>query len=256
MSPWMPRVLQDSDPLAGIDFSARWQSHRGNDVPLGFYSDDAGTIPAVEFDAVAAWRDYGNLRMATQGDPDKRPLLMFDGNGHPYLDFDGIDDVLDVPSGTTSEATALTGVVVFAHTNSPPASGNDCGVLDNWGSGVDEDHLPYTSGIYYHGFGSTERKNGISSAVPVDVPCVAMFTSAAFDWKMYFNGTQVHSTATNGVGVGALPKIGGTNSLRPSGAATTPRFLLGRVYSVLCMKSIATEPEREAINSYLASLVS
>lgn len=245
------------DPLEGIDFSARWQSHRGDDVSYQFYTDVEGTVPAVEWDPVAAWRDglSGGGLMLAQSNPDKRPLLVFDGNGHPCLEFDGIDDVLDVPAATTSGASALTAFASFAHNASPPSSGNASGILDNWGNAADEDHLPYVSNTIYHGFGSTDRRNALSHSETLTVPCVATFISDVGDWRLYLNESLVHLTFINSVGIGTVPKIGGNDGLAPGGAAATlTTYFSGRVYAVSCLKRVATTEERELIISYLAGL--
>lgn len=84
------------DPLAGLPFGLRLQTHNGDNVPLGLWQDVARTIPAVnEFDLVAAWEDVLSESgiVATQADPDKQPTLVFI-NGVPFVEFDGIDDFL------------------------------------------------------------------------------------------------------------------------------------------------------------------
>jgi hypothetical protein len=243
------------DPLEGIALDGRWQSHLGDDVPLRFYTDTLGTVPAVEWDPVASWRD-ANGALCTQGNPDKRPLLMFDENGHPYLDCDGSDDVLGVAPGVTAEASALTTFVLFVQNSAVPSSANASGVLDCWGNdAVSEDHLPWSSGLIYHGCGSTARKGGFTYSESITTPCVATFISGANDWRLYLNEALIHNTGTNDVGIGLAPKVGGNDGLLPGGgAAFNTLFFSGRVYAVLCMKRVATTEERETIVSYLAGL--
>lgn len=86
------------DPLAGITFALRLQTHRGDGVPLGLYQDAACTVPATEDgDPVGGWRDElsGSGLVAEQSVSTKRPTLRFAG-GIPVLEFDGVDDWLDI----------------------------------------------------------------------------------------------------------------------------------------------------------------
>ena len=95
--------VADSDPLAGIDFTIRLQTHNGNNVPLGLYQDVACTVPATQdFDPIAAWRDElsGSGFVVSVPFSDRYPFLFFD-NGIPTVQFDGIDDYLEVDFGTT-----------------------------------------------------------------------------------------------------------------------------------------------------------
>lgn len=86
-----------SDPLAAFDWKLRLQSHRvGSTVPLGYYQDDAATIPATsEFDIFQAWKDElsDSGQVLTQSDPDKSGILGFE-TSTPIGNFDGVDDFL------------------------------------------------------------------------------------------------------------------------------------------------------------------
>lgn len=248
-----------ADPLAGVALDGRWQSHKGNNVPWGFYTDPAGTVPAVEWDAVGSWKDQlsGSGLLITQSNLDKRSMLIFDDNGHPCLELDGVDDVLNVAAAATSGATALTAFVLFSQSAIPPLANNASGILDNWGTASAEDHLPWNSGLIYHGFGSTARKvNGSGFSESMTDPCVATFISGPGDWRLYLNSTLTFSTASNTVGIGAAPKVGGNDGLFPDGTSSgvTTTYGAVRVYAVMCMKRVATTPERELIVSYISSL--
>lgn len=109
------------DPLADIDFALRLQTHRGDGVPLGLYQDTAFTIPATTAgQSIAAWRDElsGSALIATQSVSTKRPTLRFT-NGIPWLEFDGIDDWLDVGvmGGQVLYSTGIKSSVVGAWSN-------------------------------------------------------------------------------------------------------------------------------------------
>lgn len=99
------------DPLAGIGFALRLQTHRGDSVPFGLYQDLACTIPATQdWDTVAAWRDEisGSGLVMVQTDPDMRPYLFFDG-GVPTLRSDGVDDRLGCSLSPTNASMVFCG---------------------------------------------------------------------------------------------------------------------------------------------------
>ena len=57
------------------------------------FTDTSGTIAATYGDPVAYLQDLsGNGNHATQTTLASRPILLQDGSGTPYLDFDGVDD--------------------------------------------------------------------------------------------------------------------------------------------------------------------
>lgn len=91
-------IIGAPDPLAGITFALRLQTHTpGSTTPVGLYKDTACTIPALlAGDSVAAWRDELGTSglVATQSNAVKQPVLAFDDDGFPVLRFDGGDDVL------------------------------------------------------------------------------------------------------------------------------------------------------------------
>ncbi|MBX3740258.1 MAG: hypothetical protein KF712_04660 [Akkermansiaceae bacterium] len=116
----------DPDPLAGLDFSLRLQTHRGDGVPFGLYKDVACTIPAMEDgDSVAAWRDElsGSGLVLEQSIPAKRPTLQF-VSGVPVLEFDGIDDFL-IATGVPT----ISGIISATATGMYRSSAQDNGRL-------------------------------------------------------------------------------------------------------------------------------
>lgn len=100
------------DPIAGLDFSLRLQTHRGDGAPLGLYLDTACTTPATTAgDPIAAWRDElsGSGIVAIQPTSTKRPTLRFT-SGIPWLEFDGVDDLLRIPGNWGGQWSASSGV--------------------------------------------------------------------------------------------------------------------------------------------------
>jgi hypothetical protein len=105
------------DPLAGLPFALRLQTHRGDGIPLGLYQDTACTIPATaDGHPVAAWRDELSASglVAIQSVTTKQPKLQF-VSGKPVLRFDGIDDFLLIASVPT--ISGVVGAVATAFYN-------------------------------------------------------------------------------------------------------------------------------------------
>lgn len=114
------------DPLAGIPFVLRLQTHRGDGVPLGLYQDNDALIPATaDGDPVAVWRDElsGSGIIAVQSVSTKRPVLKFVG-GTPVVRFDGIDDFL------SASAVVPGSVQMVSRADFQPVSTN---VMARWG---------------------------------------------------------------------------------------------------------------------------
>lgn len=115
---WIPVFPEASgDPLAGLTFAIRLQTHSGDNVPLGLWQDTAMTIPALnDFDPIAAWSDElsDSGQVALQSDTNKRPILLF-VDGVPTVDFDGIDDVLV----HTAALSAPCSVYIISKTTDP-----------------------------------------------------------------------------------------------------------------------------------------
>lgn len=105
------------DPLAGIPFSIRLQTHvPGSNTPLGLFQDVACTMPATQDgDPIAAWKDVlsNSGLIATQSDTQKQPILFFD-NGVPSVLFDGVDDFLSGISISPSTTISLFAAVNVA----------------------------------------------------------------------------------------------------------------------------------------------
>jgi hypothetical protein len=99
----------------------RTDSHGGNGlVDHAGVSVGAGVVksPAQVGDAVSLWisRAGQGLR-ANQSAPGKRPLLLTDINGVPYLSFDGVDDLLEINNCAACFGSEATLVAAFSPQN-------------------------------------------------------------------------------------------------------------------------------------------
>ena len=81
----------------------------------GTFKDDAATVAAQPGDPVAAWKNQSGTANATTPEPiaKRRPVLTANiFNGKPALRFDGVDDLMKLPSNVFG--TNDTGITVFA----------------------------------------------------------------------------------------------------------------------------------------------
>lgn len=84
------------------------------------WQDTAGTIPAVPGLPVARIDDKGNLGLhATQSTAANRPTLQRDSLGNYYLQFDGANDALTIPTGMPVPTTGCCAVVAWQHDGYP-----------------------------------------------------------------------------------------------------------------------------------------
>ncbi|MFZ5653163.1 MAG: hypothetical protein ACOY42_02000 [Pseudomonadota bacterium] len=87
------------------------------------WQDTAGTVPAVIGLPVARIDDKGNLALnAMQATAAARPILLRDSGGRYYLQYDGSDDALIIPTGMPVPTTGLFAALAFLPTSLPGPS--------------------------------------------------------------------------------------------------------------------------------------
>jgi hypothetical protein len=190
--------------------------------------------------AVATLQDRsGNARDASQGTAASRPTFTAGSPG--YLEFDGTDDSLTLP--TMAALTAVESFVVFKLGAAVAAT--KAGVYQIGGGGGSNAHLPYLDSLYYDDAGSSTRKDGISVAgVDFTRANVWNVTSAAGAWTGRLNGVVKHGPVANTVAGPAAPTLG-------KAFAT---FLQGRVYALLIYSAALSAPNRATTLLYLQDL--
>lgn len=224
-------INSSPDPLAGITFTLRLQTHNGNNVPLGLYKDVACTIPATaENDAIAAWRDELGTSglIATQSDASKRPLLKF-VNGVPTVSPDGTNDSLNVAAISLPQPNTLScglsrtnnGRLVYGMTT------NDSNNFD-WTGASDVVNM-------YSGTLLSRSQTGSAYSV----------------WSARFNGAS-SLIRLDGVQLGATGNVGAAeaSALRLFDGAASTEPLSGNVISVLFSNST----DYALIEGYLETL--
>lgn len=234
----------DGDPLAGIEFSARWQSHVGDDVPLGYYQDEACTIPAVtEFDLVVAVKDElsGSGLIMTQSDPDKQMLLRFTAEGVPYLESDGVDDYYEMASVAGMGADNWS-VVVAVATND--LSGTR--VVTSIGSDVTPTGYAVTQRTGKIAF----LRNGLANEPSttdwvVDEPTVVSVIRNAGTVTLYANGVALSPTYSNAPNAPTTASFIGWNG--------GDQYWSGPIFAVFWFNAVLSVPEHAAVVDYLVN---
>lgn len=146
--------------------------------------------------------------------------------------------VLVAGFGGLTAATAF-----FVNTAEDPASVNGGAFLSGFGDTGNFDHVPFNDGNVYYGFGSSVRKSVGNVAAALSTARVYAVVTASADWRMYVNGTSVHSTGTNTVDWGANPRLG-------NGAGAE---LKGDMAEALIYDSVLDATDMNLVGNYLAA---
>jgi hypothetical protein len=238
------RVLV-TDPLAGLPFFGRWQTHvPGSNALMGnLFQDTALTIPAAlagEFvnGIEGAMGVTGNM---IQGDGLTQEVLGFD-SGIPYIGFPG-DGYYNLPSQASLSEGEL--FMLAMHTT---ASGGQ--TIYSLAASIADDVNSYIpngiGGQIFDSFGTTIRKNGIANSISQNTWFIYNSSSKNGEWRNAVDGVELFSTASNTSGFASSP-IFGTSS-------TGSRWPGGRLIALFIFSQVLTAPQRDLVNSYLESL--
>jgi len=238
------------DPLDALSFLLRLQTHNGDGVPVGLYTDTGCTTPATASgDAIAAWRDESKPDglLITQSNASQRPTLHYVG-GKPVVRFDGVDDCMsfDQPSGVVNVA----GYIAMALNVSTLGSNFNAGIA--WSSGI--------GGVRAVGFGSFDTAGswGLYTTFGpehIDAGPIAANTRYVLD------ATWLGRGATNSVGRDGSFTSGAFTSLFDTDF-TTPAYVgidagsyfTGDVTALLVGTSTFSDADRLLVNRALAVL--
>jgi hypothetical protein len=173
----------------------------------GWWKADA--LSLSDGDPVATWTDSSGEGNDAAGVGGARPLFKTAiQNGLPVVRWDGVDDVMVLP---TNAFTALTQATVFLviRTDTDTPVGEDKTGLWEFGSSADFTHYPFTDGNIYEACGSTVRKStgnpALNLATTFRVYCV---TSASGAWTSYLDNVQHFTTGVNTVGFPSVVEFG------------------------------------------------
>lgn len=166
----------------------------------------------VADDPIGTAANDGSLADFTQATAAAKPTLRGGAsllNGHYVVEHDGVDDYLDGPN--LSALTSGHAFIVVKVDADPPGATGTTGL---WTIGTAEHatHFPYTDSTIYDGAMSTARKT-----VGDPTPSLASWRiyevrSATNDWEALLDGTSLHSTSTNTVGLPTTSYLGRDSS--------------------------------------------
>lgn len=221
-----------AEPWTPIDLGATF---------LAWY--DASLLTGSDNDQVAAWADSsGNGNNLSQGTAGLRPLLRTAfQNGKNVLEFpDATEHRFTVPNIFSGKSSGSCFHVVQGYDDASHSGG-----WDGWGTDpTNANHSPFSDGNIYDGFGSTLRKSCGNPTPSMAGWRIVGRHSAASDYKIFIDATQLFSTGTNTVGFHAAPKIGGNN--------VAGFHFQGHVAEYILVDSVLAQADRERVEGYLA----
>lgn len=222
------------------------------------WQDTAGTIPVTDpGDPVARVDDVsGRGNHATQTDPAKQPTYQIDVNGNAYLDFDGVDDFLQVPALNLSGATSGLLLVAFARDTYAADALLEHTVAYTGTPGAFLANVTGAGTVTFAMQGAST--NASASAAPGAIPGpfvastfldTAAATAAAAFADAKLNGVAFQSPAT------ANPTSSGFVSadLYVASRAGTGLFFDGRLYGAVVRAGSVTANQKAALEGYYAA---
>lgn len=199
----------------------------------------------VEAGNIATWHDAsGNARDFTGGGPSGAPQATATNglNGFKAAYFTGHGASKFTPPSPSTYLSGRTSTATFFVSKNTAINGG--GPVDGWGSNGDE-YWPFSDSKVYSGYGSNARKDAISTGtVSLTAWHVFGLSSAASDWELWADGTQLFNTTSNVVGLGTAPQIGY--------CASTGTAFNGYLEEVVDCNAALTTTERQKLEGYLA----
>ena len=118
----------------------------------------------------------------------------------------GSSQKLDWASNPSSGKTA--GTVFVVHHALDNSSYANSSPISEWGTAATADHVPYSDGQIYEGWGSTARRDCGNPSVNLNNKHIYVVVTAASDYRTYIaGGTPFFSSGTNTVGWAATAKM-------------------------------------------------
>lgn len=230
-----------SDPLAGLPFFGRWQTHvpGSNDLLGNLFQDTSFVTPTtIAGNPIGGFRSIlGVSTDLTQGLTDNKTTLDFD-SGVPVVDCaPATAQFFNVPD--TSGLTEGEFFLLWKNNVT-----NDGSNMMHLGTGQNS-FLPFSvNGLTYDSFGTDTRKDAISITYPGGYN-IYNSSSKAGEWRNALNGVEQFTAGTNTV---AFPSDG------TFGCANMDWAGGGKVIAVFIFSQVLTDPQRALVNSYLNDL--
>jgi hypothetical protein len=217
-----------NDELLDLTFELRLQTYCLSSMsPIGLWQDSGHATPSKNAgDFVHYWGDNigTSVKQAIQTDNTYTPVLQFDVNGIPYLNFSNA-------YFTLPDASSLSqGEMFLLYRNNTPTDGNTIYSMSDPAHADDPNtYLPFTGGGVYDSFGSTTRKNSIPANFYSGYNLYNV-SSKNGEWRNALNGVELFSTGTNTVNFSPQPAYGAvTSGAKWSGGGVVAIFLFSTV---------------------------
>ena len=238
------KSLTAGSPIATIDNLVMWLEVTSDksfnasekiDTTLG----DTGTI--------SSWNDLNpqtaSPNNATQNVTNNKPRYVANGiNGLPAVNFDGIDDYLNLPNGTVPYEDSPYTIFIVSSTNSLCI----CGVLGSGTSGVTYGSNSYRydpSGFFYN-YWWFQSLSTPAGSVAIKIPYIFTISYKTLDRKMYINGLLKSSDTPSGrVSTVINNAVGVTNNYS--------EFMNGYIGEIIIFNRSLTDTQRTDVESYL-----
>jgi hypothetical protein len=230
--------------MAGGKKAAAWSPVTAAATCLSWHRADLGVTTATG--GVSVWADQsGNGRTYEQTVSAKRPATGGTLGGQASLIFTAANSDHLALTGTSYGSPSALHVIRVCSIAADPPAGSPAGGLDGFGAFAGAQiEYPYTSGDIYDSTGANSRVNAGNPSTSLTTDHVYETVSTASAFKCYVNGgTALYSGASLGVGVRAVPEIGGdTRSVR---------YLDGELAEIMVFSSELGAGDRTGLSAYM-----
>lgn len=192
----------------------------------------------------------GNGNHWTQATSGEQPIFKTGiVNSQAVIRFDGSDDSLTLALDILSGKSAGEVFIVVKVDNDPPGASAQSGLWNQDGDGTNACHYPFTDGTIYEAWGSTSRKTAVNPTPSLASWRLYNVASAASDFKIRLDGTQIYSTGTNTFASFSSPiRLGRSDSLFGN------VYLDGDIALIAIVDAVLNSTDRDAIEAEIASI--
>ena len=260
-------TYSDTGLVAETEYYYRVRAFAGTDNTHYSNEADATTLPETPAPGLVLWLEADAIVGLSDTDPittwpahigsdptasaTERPLYRTNQiNGLPAVEFDGSNDRFTVPDFFAGTETAAEMFIIVRIDNDPPGSVNQVGMWHLAGGGV-VNAFPSTDSNVYDGFGSTARKTVGNPTPSLTSWRLYNVSSAAGDWTVRLDGTQIFTTASNTFQGSVSGTMGITRKLGQSGGLS--HFLDGMVAGLFVFDHVLSAGDRTLVHDYISA---
>lgn len=206
---------------------------------------------------ISSWTDRSSSANtpSNSGLSNNQPLYQSSGfSGQPTVLFDGAADSTNGRSlswSTTpiSSATEVTAIIAFKRTTG--SSTIPGAHLTNLGTGIFNDHTPWSDGRYYVSYGIGSRVDFVAPTT-LDVLNIESYKTSGSSWNLYHNSVLFFTNTGTSISIGSYARIGSnggpSDSRTPDGLSSPGRYYwTGHIGSISLYKSALSDSLRRRI---------